>query len=203
MCERWLGWLERLRKTYQPVKGFEHKIDPERIKGFERILDTIVSHCGDVSGKTFLDIGSNLGYFCFNLTEMGARTTGIELDARRTEVCKCVSARDGFDPSNPRFINGNCIELVLNDDETFDYIILLNVFHHILVADEPGGWRMWDKLINTSRGVFVMMRNSLKTWSLCSHPREIPETILTRSAATNYKEYPPVHGRVIYFFWKE
>jgi len=202
-CERWFNWVEKLRVTYQPVKGFEHKIEEERIKGFERILKTITDHCGDVTGKSFLDIGSNLGYFCFHLTELGAQTTGIELDNRRTEFCKCIAARDGFDPANPYFLNGNVVEFVDNTSETFDYVLLLNVFHHILVHDEPGGWAMFNKLINIVDGIFVMMRNSYRYWSLCSHPRQIPEAIVATTSATNYKAYPPVHGRVIYVFWKE
>ncbi len=203
MCERWFNWGESLKVMYQPVRGFEHKIDPERVKGFERILEIIVDHCEDVAGKSFLDIGSNLGYFCYALTTQGAQTTGIELDNRRTELCKCIAARDGFNPTNPHFLNGNVVEVVDDIIKEVDYVLLLNVFHHILRHDEPGGWRMFDKLINSTHGVFIMMRNSLPPWSLCSHPREIPETIVAMTAATNYKAYPPVHGRVVYVFWKE
>ncbi len=203
MCERWFNWAESLKVMYQPVGGFEHKTAEKRVKGFERILGTITDHCGDITGKSFLDIGSNLGYFCFKLTELGAQTTGIELDNRRTELCKCVAARDGFNPTNPYFLNGNVVEFVDSITEDFDYVLLLNVFHHILVHDEPGGWRMFDKLINSTHGVFIMMRNSLRDWSLCPHPRGIPEAIVSTTSATNYKAYPPVHGRVIYVFWKE
>ena len=202
-CERWFNWAERLRVTYQPVRELEHKIDSERVKGFERILRTITDHCGNVEGKTFLDIGSNLGYFCFKLSALGAQTTGIELDNRRTELCKCIAARDGFNPTNPHFLNGNVVEVVDDIIKGVDYVLLLNVFHHILRHDEPGGWRMFDGLINSTHGVFIMMRNSLRDWSLCSHPRGIPEANISTTSATNYQAYPSVHGRVIYVFWKE
>lgn len=202
-CERVFAWASRLNKTYQPVKGFESKIEEERVRGFERILDTITDHCENVEGKSFLDIGSNVGYFCFALTALGAQTTGIELDNRRTELCKCIAARDGFTPTNPHFLNGNVVEFVDDIIKGVDYVLLLNVFHHILLHDEPGGWKMFDKLINSTHGVFIMMRNSLRDWSLCPHPRGIPEAIVSTTSATNYKAYPSVHGRVIYVFWKE
>ena len=60
---KWFRWLNRLNVTYQPVVGFEHKIKPERVKGFEKIRDTMLEHMGDIEGNLILDIGSKLGYF--------------------------------------------------------------------------------------------------------------------------------------------
>ena len=162
---------------------------------------TIIGHCGEVRDKSFLDIGSNLGYFCLELAKHGAKTFGIETDLHRVEVARCIAKK--LDLTDIMFFNDDAMEFVEITPVEFDYIILLNVFHHILIHDEPGGWRMFDKLINSTDGVFVMMRNSMRDWSLCSHPREIPQTIVATTAATNYKAYPPVHGRVIYVFWKE
>ena len=209
-CESIFKWLTRRKATYQPIRGFEHKVKPKRIAGFKKILKTIVDHCGSVEGEKFLDIGSCVGYFCFNLTNLGAQTTGVELIGQKSAACKCVAARDGYDVTNPHFINDNAVDWVRNTSETFDYIILLNVFHHILLHDESGGWEMFNKLINTTKGIFVMMRNSLKQkrdgfkhWSLCSSTLEIPQAVLDASDATDFIEYPAVHGRVIYFFWKQ
>jgi len=200
ICQEVFGWLSRLRKTYQPVPGFENKIDPERIKGFERILKTILEHCGDVKDKRFLDIGSNLGYFCFELTKRGAETVGVERDKMRVQVCKCVSKRDGFSKENPRFVNGDVKKLVATSDKKFDYVLLLNVFHHLLVQDEDEGWTMFNKLIESTDGIFVMMRNSLRDWKLCDRKADIPIAVLEKSSATSFVAYPAVHGRIIYLF---
>ena len=198
-CDKQLAWLGRLNKIYQPVKGFEYKIKEERVQGFNRILDSILDYCGDVEGQRFLDVGSNLGWFCFQLTELGAETTGIELDKRRSDVCKCLSKRDGFEEGNPRFINGNVVEWLSNTKETFDYVLNLNVFHHILLQNEEKGWDMFNRLIKDS-DIFVMMRNQLKTWRLCDKRTEIPEAVLRVSDASHFMEYPAVHGRAIYVF---
>ncbi len=200
-CEKAFDWVSRLKKTYQPVKGFEHKIAPKRIEGFEKILGTIINHCGDVRGKNFLDIGCNFGYFCLELAKRGGHTFGIDKDSRRIEVAKCLAKK--LDLDHIMFFNENAMEFVENTPVEFDYIILLNVFHHILVQDEERAWAMFNKLIDTSSGVFVMMRNSLKDWTLCDRKNEIPEAVVRVSNATNFVAYPAVHGRVIYLFWKE
>ena len=54
-CESIFKWLERRKATYQPIRGFEHKVKPKRIEGFKKILKTIVDHCESVEGKKFLD----------------------------------------------------------------------------------------------------------------------------------------------------
>ena len=200
-CKQVFRWVSRLKKTYQPVEGFPDKIDPERVRGFERILDTILGHCGDVAGKSVLDIGSNLGYFCLELARGGAHTLGIERDVRRTEVSQCLAEKNGL--SNARFSNEDAMDFVENVATDFDYVILLNVFHHILVQDETRGWAIFNKLLNISDGVFVMMRNSMKDWTLCRAKASIGRAILESSDATDYVAYPAVHGRVIYFFYKQ
>jgi 2-polyprenyl-3-methyl-5-hydroxy-6-metoxy-1,4-benzoquinol methylase len=42
------------------------------------ILEAILPHIGDVQGKDVLDIGAGQGWLCHELTELGARTVGIE-----------------------------------------------------------------------------------------------------------------------------
>lgn len=198
-CESALRWVSRLKKTYQPVEGFSDKIDSERVEGFKRILDTLLQHCGNVNGKSFLDVGSNLGYFCLELAKRGAKTLGIERDSRRVKVAQCLADKNGLDAT---FLGGDVLCFVGEASARFDYVILLNVFHHILVQDEVRGWKMFNKLIETTGGVFVMMRNSLKGWSLCDTERGIPQAVLDASGATDFIEYSAVHGRGIYFFWK-
>lgn len=198
-CEGAFKWVSRLNQTYQPVEGFPDKIDPKRVMGFKRILDTILRHCGSVTGKSFLDVGSNLGYFCLELARRGAHTLGVEADSRRVMVAQCLARKNGFDAT---FLCKDAIEFVEDNPANFDYVILLNVFHHILVQDEGGGWAMFNKLIENTNGVFVMMRNSLKGWSLCRTKAGIPEAVVAVSSATDFVAYPEVHGRVIYFFSK-
>ena len=199
-CETWLDWGKRAKKLYQPLKGYEEKTASSRVKGFEKILDTILTHCGDVEGTRFLDIGANVGYFCFQLTDRGSITTAVERDIKRSNLSRCVAIKEEYDKDNPCFVNMDAPTYVLTEKPDVDYVILLNTFHHILLQDETRAWEMFNWLINNTNGVFIMMRNQLKSWRLCDTRVEIPEAVLEQSDATEYKEYPAVHGRVIYFF---
>ncbi len=199
-CKKWFKWGKRLKKIYQPLKGFEEKTAPERVKGFEKILETIVTHCGEVKDKTFLDIGCNVGYFCFKLTDMGAKTIGLERDKKRNRLCRCVAKKEGYTPHNPLFLNVDAPQWVLTEKPEVDYVILLNTIHHLFVQDEEKTWMMFNWLIENTEGVFIMMRHSLKDWRLCKTAKEIPEAVIERSSATEYVEYPAVHRRKIYFF---
>jgi hypothetical protein len=201
-CEILYKWAKGLKTIYQPLKGFEEKTDPVRVEGFKKILQTIVDHCGVVEGKRFLDIGANVGYFCFQLTDMGAETIALERDVRRSQLSKCVAKKMNYSEDNPRFMNWDAPTWILAEKPQVDYVILLNTFHHILVQDEAKAWRMFNWLIENTDGIFIMMRNALKGWRLCDSTVGIPEAVLEQSSAENYVEYPAVHGRKIYFFSK-
>lgn len=200
-------WLDRRGKHYQPISGFEEeyiekgKITKERVEGFKRILDSIISGMGTVDGETVLDIGSNLGYFCFELTKRGARTIGVERNVRYADASKAISKRLGCEEDNPQFIAGDIIGWLEVNEHKFDYVLLLNVFHHILVADEGKAWEMFNGLLDTTKGIFIMMRSKLKDWSL-KYTRDIPKSILEQSDATEYETFDRVHGRTIYLFRK-
>lgn len=62
---------------------------------------------------------------------------------------------------------------------------------------------MFNYLIDNSRGVFIMMRNQIKTWKLCDKRNQIPEAVIRNSHATDYIDYGIVHGRNIYLFYKK
>jgi len=193
-------WLGRQKKTYQPVEGYEYKISPERVRGFEKIRDTIVEHIGGMKGKRVLDIGSNFGYFCLELAKLGATTVGFERDEKRCAVAKYLAYDLGLSAG---FKQGDAVEMVLKHKMKFDYVILLNVFHHLLIQNEEDAWRMFNKLIDNTNGVFVMMRNQYKEWKLCDTRLGIADAVIELSHAREYVKYPPVHGRDIYFFTHE
>jgi SAM-dependent methyltransferase len=83
-----------------------------------------------LTGKSFLDVGSALGYFCFEAEARGAaRVVGVELDRERFRQARLL-----------KDIIGSRVEFLQRDiskeplEEQFDYVCLLNVIHHL---DEP------------------------------------------------------------------
>jgi 2-polyprenyl-3-methyl-5-hydroxy-6-metoxy-1,4-benzoquinol methylase len=83
-----------------------------------------------LAGKTVLDIGSALGYFCFEAEVKGAaRVLGVELDPERLRQACLLKKIVG---SQVEFLQRDILRQPL--DEQFDYVCLLNVVHHL---DEP------------------------------------------------------------------
>src|SRR5437868_10158157 len=83
-----------------------------------------------LAGKSLLDIGSALGYFCFEAEAKGAaRVLGFELDAKRFRQACLLKQIIG---SEVEFQQRNILEQPLL--EQFDYVCFLNVIHHL---DEP------------------------------------------------------------------
>ncbi len=96
----------------------------------------------DMRGKTLLDIGSFLGYFCIEASKRGGVATGIETDPSNYVNAKKIASHLGHE-----------IEYIKDDFEKtkiskkFDVILCLNVLHHLF--DPIGSIR---KIINMSSG---------------------------------------------------
>jgi SAM-dependent methyltransferase len=83
-----------------------------------------------LTGKSVLDVGSALGYFCFEAEAKGAtRILGIERDEERFRQACLLKEIIG---SRVEFLRRDILSEQLN--EQFDYVCLLNVLHHL---DDP------------------------------------------------------------------
>jgi 2-polyprenyl-3-methyl-5-hydroxy-6-metoxy-1,4-benzoquinol methylase len=81
----------------------------------------------DFHGQSILDIGCGIGYFCFEAEKRNAgRIVGIE--PKESRYRQLLLLKDILD-SKIEVINCNFDEYKYND--TFDYILLLNVIHHL------------------------------------------------------------------------
>ena len=83
-----------------------------------------------LAGKSVLEVGSALGYFCFEAEARGAtRVLGVERDEERFRQACLLKEIIG---SRVEFLQHDILQHPL--DEKFDYVCLLNVLHHL---DEP------------------------------------------------------------------
>lgn len=105
-----------------------------------------------IAGKTVLDIGSYLGYFCFEALERGAAAaTGLEVDPAKLRQARTLAEIKGLDA-----------EFVMDDIETmrldkrFDIVLCLNVLHHLF---DPVG--VLHKLAEATRDRLVLEVASL------------------------------------------
>jgi 2-polyprenyl-3-methyl-5-hydroxy-6-metoxy-1,4-benzoquinol methylase len=83
-----------------------------------------------LAGKSVLDVGSALGYFCFEAEAQGAtRVLGVELNEERLRQALLLKDILG---SKAEFIRRDVVREPLT--EQFDCVFFLNVMHHL---DEP------------------------------------------------------------------
>jgi len=188
----------RISQTMQPVWGFPNTTTDELKAQYKEILECILNHTGSPKGQTYYDIGCYYGYFCFSLSSLEAKTIGIDMDKGKIHACKNIAKHHGFPPDNPLFVYGDAKDY----NFTVDHVILLNTFHHVLMQEEEKGWVMFDKLVEKSDNVFLMMRPSYPKYGfrLCDSQDEIGDAILAKSSAKEYERLGDWLGRTLYVF---
>jgi len=208
-CRKLLKSLPN-KTQYQPITdlGLDNLTTASLQDDYRAILNTITDYTNNLvnqislSNKTFLDVGCSFGYFCFQLTKLGARTIGIDKNPDFINVCKCLSKRYKFSTDNPLFINAN-IHDHISEIQNVDYVLLLNIFHHLLTKDEDLAWRTFNILLSKSKAVFVMIRPnwSQYDWKLGDGTQDgVGDAIIAKSDAIRYVKYPAVLRRNIYVF---
>jgi tRNA (mo5U34)-methyltransferase len=81
----------------------------------------------DLSGWTALDVGSNAGFYSFELARRGARVTGIDPDERYLRQARWAAGIYGLDVD---FRQGEVYEL-LHATETWDLVLFMGVLYHL------------------------------------------------------------------------
>jgi len=81
----------------------------------------------DLSGKSVLDVGCRLGYFCFEALKRGAeRVVGVDIDPDSVRKARLLADCLGFEA---RFEQLDIEREPVR--ESFDYVLGLNLLHHL------------------------------------------------------------------------
>jgi len=83
----------------------------------------------DLSGWRVLDIGSNAGFYTFELAKRGAEVTGLELDPHYIAQAEWAAEQFGVD-DRVQFRQGSVYDLARMDG-TFDLVWFMGVFYHL------------------------------------------------------------------------
>ena len=101
----------------------------------------------DLTGKTVLDVGCAEGYFSFEAKKRNAdKVVGIDLDINKLKIAKKFSEFQNLD------IDFQNLDLdQLDDSDTYDYVICLNILHHV-----TNPIALINKLINKTKVKLIL-----------------------------------------------
>jgi len=115
-------FLERERLAYQRIELPHGLATPGESRA--GMCDVIFR---DVAGKSVLDVGSYLGYFCQEALRRGAVSAhGIEVDANKVRQARALAEMNGLAVS---FQHADIESCALPG--TYDVVLCLNVVHHL------------------------------------------------------------------------
>ena len=96
-------------------------------KGVKRPFLLELAFGRDLEGKTVLDLGSYLGYFCLEACRRKAKhVVGLELDPDRVKEARTLAAIKGL---APEYRIGDLESL--DQSEKYDLVLCLNLLHHL------------------------------------------------------------------------
>lgn len=166
---KWRIWHYMQRnggKVYAPLLHPDLEHVPS-LHGHDR-FEIIAPHIPPGS-KTLLDIGAHWGYFCHRFEEMGLRCTAVENDPEAIYFLQKLR-----DASHKTFtVAPISIFDFVRQENSFDVVLALNVFHHFLKARDD-----YDRLIN--------LLQTLRTRVLFFEPH-LPQEPQMRDAYRNFQ----------------
>jgi len=185
--------LNKKRKGYQPLYGF-----PESKPGaqfFDARTNCVLDYCG--RDKSYLVLGSNLGYTVFGIVRAGGKAIGVEGSKPLVDYCNDkLKVYYECDESNPIFIFSDVFDYFKNNYQKFDCIIAFMLLHNILknhTLKETLG--LVDKMADRTDCLIVQSRH--KQWCrdgkrfneeiVCMKFQDVPKYIVEHTKFTNYE----------------
>ncbi len=102
-----------------------------------QIADSLPS---DLSGWTCLDIGTNAGFYAFELARRGGSVLGIDIDDRYLRQARWAAGQFGLQ-ERVRFERMQVYDLA-RLDLTFDLVLFAGVFYHLRLPNARAGYRL-------------------------------------------------------------
>lgn len=129
-----------------PFAGYS-EVSVHRTLSKERVR--LISNEIDLRGKNILDIGCNVGYFCFEFARLGATCWGIDYDESAILIANSLKHIHQVEGVHfvKRIFCEETISYLLDQVDHFD-VILLNSVNHWLLYDNLSSIRQVATLLN-------------------------------------------------------
>ncbi|KKG14921.1 hypothetical protein EO98_01365 [Methanosarcina sp. 2.H.T.1A.6] len=141
---RLFNLTELYQPTYNPKKHIILKSDVKKRKSDDRV-SAIQNNVDFSSINTYLDIGSQLGYFVFKLSESHELTLAQGFEMNDVSCAYSNALVYLNDLKNISFVNCKVTPNFIKNMPNYDIISFLNVFHHIVYFD---GFESADEIMH-------------------------------------------------------
>jgi len=130
---RLFGLIELYQPTYNPKKFYLVHPKLKRRDCDDRIL-AIQKNVDFTKIRSYLDVGSQLGYFVFKLCESNKIWgQGMEMDSMTCNYANSIAMLNSI--SNVSFSNSKLTMSSVRNMPNYDMISFLNIFHHMVYFD--------------------------------------------------------------------
>lgn len=190
---------------YQPIldAGLDDYSSDTLRRGYRLAIDRLLGICGDVKGKRVLDVGCGYGHYSREFAKAGAYVTGVEKDVDAFGLCRnLIPLYPNMDWSNPLYAYCDISKYIGKTSLTFDFALLLNVFHRMYAKNEAHAWKTLDKIAKKSG--FILLTMSMSGPKKIGEQKDIPGLITENSILNTYKDFGPLppFGRRLFGFWQ-
>lgn len=197
-------WAEQNRHQYQGIElpyGLNTRTYAERSVRDDLIKEKIdFMKWPDLKKKSFLDIGCNIGAFCFEAHKRDARESiGIDANPSRIQCANEIKSMWGYDNISFKTGKVESLDKVVGVQPRFDVVLFLSVYHHLdnvfnpikdlSLIVKPGGWLYFECPcvdMDTDRDVIVLKFKKDKAVRFYPTPKTVIHMLEARFCQVKY-----------------
>ncbi len=180
------------RVLYQPVfhPALNKYTTPQSKNHYAKAMKNILDVCGSLKDKDMLDVGSCYGYYSYQFAQRGAMVTAVEPHGTRINFCHRLFRLYKMDWSNPMFICNRIENYIKATSLTWDYTLMLNVFHHLHSQNPKESWKTLNQIAEKSDLILLTMSsvNPVKI----GEQSDLPSFILENSILESCEDRGPI-----------
>lgn len=215
--------VEKPMNLYLPIN---HPMLQKRVcsRFDSQIRLNLISKEMNIKKNRVLDVGSNTGFFIIELAKRFQieKENYIGVDPKREyiEIARFVAQYNGYHWAI-RFLPMKIGDFLTENEEKFDYVLFMGLFHHMLKDNEENAWYVLRELSKRGHTMFFETAMSVEPQMKHVSHREFteettPEIVLDNSLYTKSKKLstgylrnwsdrhksPELPLRPLYKFWR-
>lgn len=142
--------LDAVVEVYQPIYGHPElstsaaRASSDRLEHVMNAYRALSAHAG--RALRVLDLGCAQGYFGLSLAALGAKVHGVDMNATNVAICNALAREHALDAT---FEQAMIEDFLRRDEESWDLVLGLSVFHHLVLNHGFETVRSWIAALGT------------------------------------------------------